>query len=303
MMLSPPKYLQKIREYGFRDSLNIAWKRKVLGPYLKRKWRSVPQYSGPTEEELIAIEARLSELGIPVTPLNVDERAFDEFKRAIAFPGDYHGGPQGPVWEEKLLEYMIAYRLCELSEFSDADIYIDIAGAASPWATLLRNIGITAYSVDLKVPRKFKHLEYYLERNAICTNFKPDSVRSTSLQCAFEMFIGDSDGKLIDELGRILVPGGKAVIVPLYLHTHHCGYSSPEYFGKGHADSGSVQYMRTQGWGVPFSRKYSPDTLISRVLTRVRNNGMYFKIFKVENKERFGSNVYCHFVMEIVKNG
>jgi ubiquinone/menaquinone biosynthesis C-methylase UbiE len=58
------------------------------------------------------------------------------------------------------------------------------------------------------------------------------------------MFMGADDTNLLKEMARILKPGGKVVILPLYLHTQYCAYSTPEYFGKGYSDLTAREYIR-----------------------------------------------------------
>lgn len=93
------------------------------------------------------------------------------------------------------------------------------------------------------------------------------------------MFTGDSDMQLVGELGRILRSGGKAVILPLYMHTHYSAYATPEYFGKGYADRAAKEYVRMNSFGVPSSRKYDACALQRRAhadaqgWTAVANDG------------------------------
>ncbi|WP_425482769.1 hypothetical protein [Caldichromatium japonicum] len=80
-------------------------------------------------------------------------------------------------------------------------------------------------------------------------------MRGASLHCAFEMFAGDDDVLFVQEAARLLVPGGRVVILPLYMYTHYCAYSTPEYWGRGHSDPAAVEYVRMDTWGVLSSRK------------------------------------------------
>lgn len=159
-----------------------------------------------------------------------------------------------------------------------------------------------AYAIDLgPVSAAYSSLGYYRSENATATRFASDSVASASLQCAYEMFQGQDDELLIDELARILKPGGCCVIVPLYMHTHYCAYSTPEYFGKGYSDLEAKEYVRLDCYGVPSSRKYDATQLKKRVLDRILKKGMTYRLRVLRNKQDFGANIYCHFILEIVK--
>ena len=72
--------------------------------------RLAPRYHNPTAEELAAIENTLQALGVPVDDYRVDPKTFAHFKAAQSFPENYHGGRDGGVWDEKLLEHFIAAR-------------------------------------------------------------------------------------------------------------------------------------------------------------------------------------------------
>jgi|SaaInlStandDraft_4_1057021.scaffolds.fasta_scaffold32069_3 hypothetical protein len=95
--------------------------------------------------------------------------------------------------------------------------------------------------------------------------------------------------------------GGKAIILPLYMHTHHCGYSSAEHHGKGFADDEAKEYVRRDCSGTPFSRKYDVNLLKSRILDTIELLGMSYKISILRNKEEFRDNIYCHFILGIEK--
>jgi hypothetical protein len=113
------------------------------------------------------------------------------------------------------------------------------------------------------------------------------------------MFIGDDDTRFLCEAARILAPGGKVVILPLYLHTHYCAYATAGYFGKGYADPAAKEYIRLDCSGVPSSRKYDAVTLKSRILDTVVSLGMRYRLFALRNTAALGSGIYCHFILEI----
>jgi ubiquinone/menaquinone biosynthesis C-methylase UbiE len=137
--------------------------------------------------------------------------------------------------------------------------------------------------------------------NATSTTFADASVRGASLQCAYEMFAGDDDKRFLSEVARILKPGGRVVILPLYTHTHYCAYASPEYYGKGRSDPDAKEYVRLDVVGIPSSRKYDPTQLKHWVLDRIVSLGMTYRLRALRSKSEFGAGVYCHFVLEITR--
>lgn len=295
------KIMDKVRTHGLRKSFTKAIER-ANRPYYLIRHRGAPLFSNPTQGELLKVEEELAGIGVEVKPLQISKIEFDSFKKEFVFPEDYLEGKSESVMKKKLLEHFIAYKLAGLEGFVPGkDTYVDVAASGSPWAMMLRDRGYKAYAIDLEVGVRYKHLDYYMQMDAKRTTFKDSSVKAVSLQCAYEMFAGEDDFLFIDECARILETGGRAIISPLYMHTHHCGYSTPEYYKKGFADKGAKQYIREDCWGVPFSRKYDALTLKNRILGRIRTRGMDFNLYKIANKEELGGGVNCHFVLEIAK--
>ena len=265
--------------------------------------RNAPRYASPTAAELQAIEHDLAALGVSVHDYAPSLLSFSAFQAAGYFPADYHGGREGPVWDEKLVEHWIAAECLGLRAYSPADIYVDVAAGNSPWALALRQRhDIAAFAIDRSdVGEAFRTHACYRCEDATATSFADASVTGASLHCAYEMFSGDDDVRLLGEAARILKPGGKLVILPLYLHTEYCAYATPEYYGRGHADSAATEYVRTDCFGIPASRKYDAGTLKSRVLDKVEGLGMTYHLLALRNASELGKNIYCHFILEISK--
>ena len=143
-------------------------------------------------------------MDIELHDLHLSPKDFFQFRSSFVFLEGYHGGKDSPVYDEKVFEHCIAYSLLELNKYSPEDIYVDVAASTSPWAKLLReSFHVRSFAIDLNpVPPCFSDLSYYLQEDATRTSFESESVRGASLQCAFEMFLGDSDGDLLREFSR-----------------------------------------------------------------------------------------------------
>jgi hypothetical protein len=155
--------------------------------------------------------------------------------------------------------------------------------------------------MDLDPHPSLAHLPYSIRSDATASPFTAASVGSASLQCAYEMFVGDADTRLLRELARILRPGGRVVIAPLYMHVEACYYQSPEHYGRAAGDAGATRYLRRDVRGVPASRKYSAATLEQRVLGPARRAGLKARLMVLRNKQTLGTNIYLHFVLVLDK--
>ena len=237
--------------------------------------------------ELAKIESDLHAAGIAVHDFTPRVEDFAAFQAANYFPPDYHGGIDGPVWDEKLLEHWISAERLGLMNYRPDEIYVDIAAGVSPWAKVLRErLGISAIAIDLKIGPAYEDFSFYRMENATTTSFADASVNGASLQCAYEMFMRDDDTNLLKELARILKRGGKAIIVPLYMHTHYRAYATPEYYGKGKSDPLAKEYVCFDWNGIPSARFYDANQLKKRVLEPIENLGMKYQLLALRNKER-----------------
>lgn len=271
--------------------------------YYSLKFKGAEVYQNPTEQELNQIEEELRKNSVTLSDLSIDWKDFEKFKLKYIFPEDYHGGKNSGVWEEKLLEHYIASKILDIDSYEKDEIYIDVAACDSPWGKMLRDVNnnILSYAIDLNLPTKYSSYPYYKQMDATKTSFEKSSVRGVSLQCAYEMFVADSDIRLIEELQRILKDGGKAIISPLYLHTHSCHYASPDFYGKGYGDIDSKEYIIWNYYGIYSSRKYDAKKFKERILDLIENLGMKYKIYVVRNKNEVSNEIYMHFILEIEK--
>lgn len=295
--------VKKYGVFGTAQHAIVAAARKSRRLYCRWSVRNAPRYVSPTAAELEQIELELAGLGVTVHDYSPPAEEFAAFVQAGYFPSDYHGGVDSGVWDEKLLEHWITADLLGLMQYEASDIYVDVAASSSPWAKIVRErFGKSAFAIDLsQAGPEYRELEYYRIENATATKFPESSVRGASLHCAYEMFARDDDVQLLREMARILRPGAKLIIAPLYMHTHYCAYSTAEYYGKGYSDPRAKEYVRLDCTGVPSSRKYDARTLKERVLTPLESFGMKYRLFALRNKEELGTGIYCHFILEVAR--
>jgi len=305
------KFLERVQKQGLIKTVQkgfdkIFWYQKhepkqILDKFLKKAPSFLHEYKNPNDNQLMQVEKMFLDCGVKLYGYESDVMSFEKFKDKFNFGIDFYGGQNNPVWTEKVLEHFIAWEMV-VKDLKSDEIYVDVAAASSPWVKLLNEKGVKAIGIDLNKSYKFPDDSNYMVMDATKTTFKDGSLSGISLQCAFEMFTGDDDINLIKELGRILKMDGKAVVVPLYMHTHYCGYTTKEFrFSKKYHDKGAKLYVRKDCSGIPFSRKYDVSALKKRVLDVAEKSGLDYKLYVLRNGKEIHEGVYCHFILELIK--
>jgi hypothetical protein len=125
----------------------------------------------------------------------------------------------------------------------------------------------------------------------------PDgSVSKIALHCSFEHFEGNSDSGFIREAARLLCPGGKLVILPLYLSSIYSILTDP-LVSRGEKidfDQGAV-VAAVKGWGNRHGRFYDPRHFASRVLSASKE--LSFKLLVLRNPKEVDKSIYAQFVL------
>lgn len=294
--------IKRIRKQGVKVIIDILMGIALFRYYqVKCKILKIPIWKVPGSEDLRLIEKEIDRNGIVIKDLYLDKNEFEEFKNKFDFGKDYHCF-KPYLFNEKMLEYFIAYKFC-ISQLNKNEIYIDAAARESPWAKLLREKGYNAYAIDLQCSLKYESLEYYKVMDATTTTFKDGSISAVSLQCAYEMFNRDDDIKFIHELKRILRKDGRALIVPFYMNTYYSGFSSPEYyFKKEFHDRDAKVYVASNNMrGIPFARFYDVKKFEDRVLATIEENNLKYNFYVLRNNKAIDQNIYWHFILEIIK--
>lgn len=257
------------------------------------------EYPPVTAAENEAIVAALSDLGVPLHFFDIDVEQFEQFDRVFAIRSQYPAA----FADEKALEHFVTFSILGQGNWQKGDIFLDIAAAGSLWAPKLNKmLGLQAYALDMAPPPRAYATpplsDFYIRTDARNTPLPDQSVRGGALHCAYEMFMGHADSEVLAEWRRILRPGGKICIAPLYMRDHACGYSTPQHWGQGYGDENAQEYLRHPPKNVRWSRKYDAQSLNTRVLEPARQAGLLPKVYVCRNLGQTGlNNVYCHFVL------
>ncbi len=86
-------------------------------------------------------------------------------------------------------------------------------------------------------------------------------------------------------------------------HIQYSGFSSPDYYfdKKFHDGDAKVYVAEGNTMGIPFARFYDVKKLKERVLDTIDKNNLKYNIYVLKNSKDIDPNVYCHFILEIIK--
>lgn len=207
---------------------------------------------------------RLEKAGVPVVDAPIDPAEFEAWLDDHAILERFYRR-FGEMRIEKCLEhYMVAREIRPRR----GDTYIDMASAGSPWARVLRHLGVEAYRLDLIYRPGIRGIN--IGGDATSTDLPPGFARAISIQCAFELFYGETDRQFLVETARVLAPGGRAAITPLYIDDTYFVLHSPVALPPpGSEEPDAVRIWRDDEFKAPYSRHYSPEVFSDRIASQL----------------------------------
>lgn len=249
----------------------------------------------------IAMRNQLDELGVRVEDAHIDVADFKKWLNSYPeIDAAYRG--LADVYIEKCLEHYLSFTYLG---FSPKDTFVDVAAAGSPFSELLHHrIGLTSYRLDLSYPKGIHNRD--IGADAGDTGLPEGFASAMALHCAYECFMGDADIRFVREASRILVPGGRYVIVPLYLDNTYFVATSPYCNQNGIIfDSGALKVWRDDPYRVPFARHYSAQSFAERIYARIPSD-MTGTVYFMKNlpdvwKAFEGQRIYCYFLFMCTK--
>ena len=241
-----------------------------------------------------AARAQLEQSGILVESYYVDVADFERWCQAASY-ADFYG--DSPARIEKMLEHYLSLQF--LPPITPQSVIMDVACAGSPFAAAVQHLyGCVTYRQDLVYPEGIHRAADGIEEIGGNAAFMPlpDSFASgLVLHCAFEVFIGDNDSLFIREAARVLQPGGRLVIIPLYLSSLHHHLVDPLADRRGVSyDPGARVVYRPDYYHVASARFYSVEAFMRRVVEH--RSGLSLKVIFVENEKEVDPSCYCKFV-------
>lgn len=248
-----------------------------------------------SDEAAERIMQRLQQHDIKVEEFWVDA---DDYRRYFSEAGYVEDFPSYYSFNlpEKSLEHYIA---AQLLAFRKDDIYIDVASEGSPVPQIYTKLfGATSYRQDLAYP---PGLNGSLIGGDAAHMPVPDSFASKmALHCSLEHFEGTSDIGFIQEVGRVLRPGGSVCIVPLYLAEQYSIQTDPIVSVPAQVEFEADAIIHAaSGWNNRHGRFYDPEHLVDRIAQNL--NGLQLKLFRLKNVRQVDPTCYAQFAALITK--
>ena len=179
-------------------------------------------------------------------------------------------------WHEKSLEHYMSIQL--MGGIQQDDIVMDIASQGSPFPDIVRKTaGCTVFRQDLCYPEGVHGQE--IGGDATQLPLSDNTVTKITLHCSFEHFEQDGDSRFILEAGRVLKPGGKLCILPLYMMKRSTIVTDPMHpgwnrkrFNEARKFDPEARVIYKIGYGdADFVRFYDLNSLSNRLLMKARD--------------------------------
>jgi SAM-dependent methyltransferase len=230
--------------------------------------------------------SRLEAAGARVEHFTLDPAAFQTFLQQADFPDWYSGGPSSPAFREKTLEHYVGAQLLEIAS---GDVYMDVGADNSPFAPIAEQLyGCAGYRLDAAY-RRAVHGRY-IGSDVRSIPLPDRSVDKMAAHCAFDHFQGDADEAFLREAGRLLRPGGRLCILPLYLDVVTTNYIDSSTWARPAVLDPDARVIEVPGWGYEFSRFYAPERLVE--LAAKQSDCLSLRVFEIHGTEEAGPGCY-----------
>lgn len=248
------------------------------------------EFKGDTESKILA---DLKGLGVEARNFVIDLKKYREYFEKAGYEKKYPSYYSFNI-HEKSLEHFIAAELLSLKK---GEIYVDIASETSPVPEIYRNLfHCETYRQDLSYPAGINGDRIGCDASKMPVN--PEFADKMALHCSFEHFEGEADANFIKEASRVLKPGGRCCIVPLYLFERYAIQTDPGQHGSVEFEPDAIIHC-SNGWRNRHGRFYDAEHLKRRVLDNL--NGLNYTVFRIVNAKDVHASCYVKFALLLEK--
>lgn len=121
-----------------------------------------------------------------------------------------------------------------------------------------------------------------------------NSVSKMALHCSFEHLEGTEDTLFLQEAARVLSPGGRICIIPLYLYEEYAIQTNPLHAKINVTFDEKATLFCSKNWANRHGRFYDVTHLTKRVLEHC--GPLKLKIFVVENGKEIHPSIHTKFI-------
>lgn len=250
------------------------------------------QRVGRGEPNLAAIDRLLAESGARVEHYRAAPERYARWVRDARYPWDAYLVNK----PEKYLEHQISFDFLPSPE---SGIVIDVASCRSYFPTILSRRGYRVIAQDLSYAPGLNGDK--LGGSAASMDFPAHTVAGMTLHCSFEHFEGTSDSDFVRECARLLRPGGRAFIVPLYLHHEFLIESDPFVARDVLTPDPGSQLIASFGYANRHGRHYDLTALERRVLRPAVETGLIPTVIRIENVRAIHPSCYANYALSLEK--
>jgi SAM-dependent methyltransferase len=238
------------------------------------------------------LEAGFGDMSIPIAMFQVNADDYRAYFAEAAYPERY------PLYYptnlvEKSFEHFVSTRLLAIRP---GETFIDIASEGSPLPDILHRIaGARCYAQDIMYANGVQG--YQIGGDACEMPVHDRFATAAALTCSLEHFEADSDIRLFAELGRVLAPGGRFSVIPLYLYPELAAQTDPRYSATCDVpfDAGATVFC-ADGWGNRHGRFYDAAALQTRLLAPFRDI-FDFTLFRLHNTAAISPAIYARWAL------
>lgn len=261
---------------------------KLKARWLRRRIRAQGGLPMNGYVEYVDIAPELGAEGIRVDSYTIDVADFDRYVEAAGYSGlDYYDHGRDPNAREKYLEHYVSLRLLAPKA---GEVLVDIASMNSPFSEIAATMfGLETYRQDIMYPEGVHGRTIGGDAAAMPI---PDAfVDHLVMHCSFEHFEGDSDHRFIREASRVLKPGGRLCILPLYTASKYAIQTHPRGLRRQHFEfePGDTIYV-SDDWGPPHQRFYDTRAFMDRIVSH--SDGLELTVYRVTNLDAVGDRCY-----------
>lgn len=238
------------------------------------------------------ITSRLAGHDVEVLPYRIDVDAFWRYVEQVGYRQmPYWNGGKDRAGTEKWLEHFVSI---DLMRPRPGEVFIDIASCSSPFPEILReHWGCRTYRQDWAYPPGLEGDR--IGGDAAEIPVPAEFADGLTLHCSFEHFEGDRDARFLRESERILRPGGRLCILPLYTNWTYCIQTDMEAWKKLRRPEleGDALVCVANAWGEVHGRFYDPAHFVDRILGNLGR--LRLQLYRVENYQEVAPDCYLRF--------